>query len=174
MRAEPCQADSLEAASTQLNRLADLSLRGIEHMRRYGALSSIRKVFRFVRGAHSNPHDFTQRRPSAKALHLAPGDLVQVKSAEEIAATLDSEDKLHGLAFLPGMAPFCGRQFRVFKRMETLYQEESGQVRRMKNTVLLEAVYCDGLLMRCDRSCFYFWREAWLRRVSGETSRQKN
>jgi hypothetical protein len=49
--------------------------------------------------------------------------------------------------------------------METLYQEESGKVRRLKNTVLLAGVQCDGLLMRCDRSCYLYWREAWLRRA---------
>ena len=65
------------------------------------------------------------------------------------------------------MQPFCGQRFKVFKRMATLYQEESGHVRRLKDTVLLEDVQCDGLLMKCDRSCYLFWREAWLKRVAG-------
>jgi hypothetical protein len=35
----------------------------------------------------------------------------------------------------------------------------------MKNTVLLDGAICDGWGGKCDRSCFFFWREAWLRRV---------
>jgi hypothetical protein len=32
--------------------------------------------------------------------------------------------------------------------------------------VLLEAVYCPGITFRCDRSCFLFWKEVWLRRAT--------
>jgi hypothetical protein len=43
--------------------------------------------------------------------------------------------------------------------------EHTGEFRRMKNTVLLDGVLCDGWGGACDRSCFFFWREAWLKRV---------
>jgi hypothetical protein len=45
--------------------------------------------------------------------------------------------------------------------------EGSGELRKLQNTVLLEGVMCDGIF-GCDRSCFQFWREAWLRRVPDE------
>jgi len=40
------------------------------------------------------------------------------------------------------------------------------QRRMIKNTVLLESTYCQGKNFNCDRSCFLFWKEVWLRRVS--------
>jgi hypothetical protein len=103
----------------------------------------------------------------AEKLGLQPGDWVQVKSFAEIQQTLDSRGAMRGLRFLPGMLPFCEHRFRVHKRLETLFLEESRQIRKMKNTVLLEDVFCDGSSYHCDRSCFYYWREAWLRKVDG-------
>jgi hypothetical protein len=165
MAPENCQADSLETASKRLARPVDLSLRAIELIRREGLTAAFRKIFRFLRGQPPQIIAGSGAPIIAEALDLVPGDWVEVKPLHEIQETLDAEGKLAGLAFLPGMAAFCGRRFRVFKHMRTMYQEESGIVRRMKNTVLLEGVYCDGLLMRCDRSCFYYWRDAWLRRA---------
>jgi hypothetical protein len=70
------------------------------------------------------------------------------------------------LTFLPEMWSFCGLRFLVHKRLETVFLEESRRVRRMKNTVFLAGVVCSGGVYRCDRSCLYYWREAWLRKVS--------
>ncbi len=96
---------------------------------------------------------------------LQPGDYVQVKSLAEIELTLDSYGATRGLKFLPDMARFCGRRFRVFKRLQTIFLEESRQVRKLKNTVLLENALCDGAEYHCDRSCFYYWREIWLTKL---------
>lgn len=100
------------------------------------------------------------------ALNLLPGELVEIKSEAEILATLDGNKKCKGLFWMPSMRKFCGKQYRVFKRLETILLEATGGVRKIKNTVLLEEVICDGYdFYGCDRSCFYYWREAWLRRV---------
>lgn len=48
--------------------------------------------------------------------------------------------------------------------------ENNGEIRKLKNTVLLDGVMCENLY-GCDRSCFHFWREAWLRRVESRTDR---
>jgi hypothetical protein len=48
--------------------------------------------------------------------------------------------------------------------VERIMLESSGQLRQVENTVLLEGVMCRDLY-DCDRSCFHFWREAWLRRM---------
>ncbi len=63
----------------------------------------------------------------------------------------------------------CGRRFRVQRRLERMFLEESQQVRSLKHTVLLAGVHCGGDGIGCDRQCFYFWREAWLRRVPPES-----
>lgn len=109
---------------------------------------------------------------SGEILGLQPGEWVEVKSEAEVRSTLDSHGRLRGLAFLQGMIPCCGRRFRVYKRLELLFWEESGKQRRMKNTVLLAGSICDGAGIGCDRSCLYFWREAWLCRVPDEPDRQ--
>ncbi len=103
-----------------------------------------------------------------ETLNLRPGELVEVKSLEEILATLDGERRNRGLLWMTGMSRYCGRRYRVHRRVERIMLESNGELRNMKNTVLLEGVMCDGAAFGgCDRSCFHFWREAWLRRVPG-------
>jgi hypothetical protein len=98
-------------------------------------------------------------------LNLQPGEWVEVKSIEEIAQTLDANGKNRGLTFLKEMQRFSGSRFPVYKRLNTVFLEETQHVRTMKNTVLLSGVTCDGMGYGCDRSCLYYWREAWLKRV---------
>jgi hypothetical protein len=105
---------------------------------------------------------------SCGSLGLQSGELVEVKSEREILQVLDGNGATSGLAFLPEMWRYCGRRFRVFKRLDRLLLEDSKQIRRLKDTVLLEGVVCDGVGIGCDRSCFYFWREAWLSRAGEE------
>ena len=107
----------------------------------------------------------TRSNVAVEVLGLQAGDLVEVKSEDEILRTLDAKGKCRGLAFLPDMRAYCGRRLVVHKRLERIYLEESGQIRRMKNTVLLAGATCEGKGIRCDRSCYFYWREAWLRRA---------
>ncbi len=118
-----------------------------------------RLLFRGKRGSAS--------RTSTVGLSLLPSDLVEVKSAREIFATLDGQDKLRGLRFTPEMEKFCGRRFRVYKRLNKIILEATGELRSIKTpTVLLDGVFCDGKAHGgCDRSCFCFWRENWLKKV---------
>jgi hypothetical protein len=100
-------------------------------------------------------------------LNLQPGEFVEVKSKKEIFATLDFQDKLAGLRFNPEMVKFCGRRFKVFKKLDKIIIESTGELRKIRiPTVILEGAYCDGRSHGgCGRSCFCFWREAWLKRV---------
>jgi hypothetical protein len=116
----------------------------------------------------SNPNRSTDKgpQPCDEILNLKPGELVQVKSEEEILTTLDENRKNNGLLWMAGMRRFCGKRFRVYKRLERILLECTEEYRQVKNTVLLEGVICDGKEFHgCDRSCFHFWREVWLRRV---------
>jgi hypothetical protein len=102
-----------------------------------------------------------------EALGLRPGEMVEVKSVEEILDTLDSNRKHRGLLWMTGMRKFCGHRYRVLKNVEKIVLESNGELRKMTNTVILDGVVCDGVeFCGCDRSCFHFWREAWLRRVT--------
>jgi hypothetical protein len=101
-------------------------------------------------------------------LNLQAGEWVEVRSAKEIFATLDKHGKLRGLRFTPEMVKFCGKRLRVYKKLDKIVLEATGELRKIRTpTVLLEGVFCDGKAHGgCDRSCFCFWREEWLKKVS--------
>jgi len=105
--------------------------------------------------------------PVNNSLNLQPGEWVQVKSIDEIFKTLDEKKRYRGLYFMPEMQNFCGKKFRVFKKVERIKLETTGDVRKLKTpTVFLEGVYCNGDIHdRCDRACFHFWKEVWLTRT---------
>lgn len=46
---------------------------------------------------------------------FALGDLVEIRSAEEILAGLDSRGEQDSLQFMPEMLQYCGRTFRIDK-----------------------------------------------------------
>jgi hypothetical protein len=93
---------------------------------------------------------------------------VQVRSIDEISVTLDGKGKYKGLYFMPEMEKFCGKKCKVFKKAEIIKLESTGEVRKLKSpSIFLEGVYCNGERHEgCDRACFHFWREAWLKRIS--------
>lgn len=119
------------------------------------------------RTANSSPFSQKGDMPVKEVLNLQPGELVQVRSLEEIRSTLDENGKYKGLLFMPEMEDFCGKKCRVFKKVRSITLESNGDVRVLKSpTVFLEGVYCDGKRHSdCDRSCLLFWREAWLKRT---------
>jgi hypothetical protein len=104
-------------------------------------------------------------------LGLRPGDLVRVKSYEEILATLDVKLSNRGLTFDAELVPFCGKVYRVSTCVERFVDEKTGQLRWMKTpAVILEGVSCKALYsgqrMFCPRGIHLWWREIWLERVS--------
>jgi hypothetical protein len=100
-------------------------------------------------------------------LGLRPGELVRVKSKEEIAATLDRGGANRGLEFTPLMHHCCGGVFKVKQRVSRIILETTGEMREVRNTVILEGSTCDGRVFfgGCPRHELHFWREAWLTRV---------
>jgi hypothetical protein len=103
-------------------------------------------------------------------LGLQPGDWVQVRSADEIATTLDASGKTRGLWFDTEMLPYCGGIFRVEERIERIVDEHSGRMLELSSDCfVLEGVVCSGERSRrrwfCGREITSYWREAWLRRV---------
>jgi hypothetical protein len=105
---------------------------------------------------------------SFEKLDLEPGELVRVKSKEEIAKTL-REGRNKGLWFDREMLPFCGQVFRVRRRVSRFINEPDGKMVNLKNAVTLEGVVCSGeLSLRrwfCSRAIYSFWRECWLERL---------
>jgi hypothetical protein len=103
----------------------------------------------------------------ATSLGLKAGDMVRVRSREEIEATLDRWGELNGCAFMDDMAQYCDTVQRVFKPVERFMDERDYRMKKVKGLILLEGGICPGHpgLGRCDRSCFYFWREEWLEKI---------
>ena len=101
-------------------------------------------------------------------LNLQPGEWVEVRSIDEISKTLDEKRKYQGVIFMPEMESFCGKKFKVFKKVEVIKFETTGEVRKLKiPPVLLEGVYCNGEFHDgCDRACFHFWMDPWLKRIT--------
>ncbi len=103
-----------------------------------------------------------------ESLSLAPGERVRVKTADQIAQTLNRQGKNRGLAFTVEMLPFCGRTFRVLRRLEKMINEPTRRLIRVEGTVILENVTCDGChILRggCPKNNYHYWREVWLERV---------
>jgi hypothetical protein len=105
-----------------------------------------------------------------KPLDLLPGELVRVKSHEEILATINERNWHGGLYFDVEMVPFCGRTFAVGSRVDRFIDEKTGRMRRLKTpAVILKDVACGSHFskcrMFCPRAIHPWWREEWLERV---------
>jgi hypothetical protein len=101
-------------------------------------------------------------------LNLRVGEFVEVRSAEEILATLDERGMFEALPFMPEMLRFCGKRFRVYRRAEKACDTiDWGVLRRMEDAVHLQGLRCDGSAHGgCQAGCLIYWKEAWLKRAT--------
>lgn len=105
-------------------------------------------------------------------LDLQPGEIVEVRSREEIEATLDDKHAVRGLRFSGEMLPYCGKRARVLARVDRIIDEKTGRMLKLRDCVILEDVWCQGTFRAlCRRKIYTYWRECWLKRVT-ETPRQ--
>lgn len=105
---------------------------------------------------------------------LQEGDLVRVRPIREIVGTLNFRQKLGGCFFLEDMENFCGGEYVVEKKVGHFFDELAYRYYKTSDVVLLRNVCCTGNLplvkYTCNRSCLYFWKEAWLQKInSGKT-----
>ena len=108
-------------------------------------------------------------------LDLAPGEWVEVKSGEEIAATITLAGFNRGMRYDPEMLKYSGNRYRVQQRVDQLIDEKSGKMVRMKSPCIqLENVYCRAEFtpdrLGCPRASNTYWREIWLKRVADSQS----
>jgi hypothetical protein len=89
---------------------------------------------------------------------LLPGAWVEVLHASDIFRTLDANQSLEGLTFMPEMLPHCGRRYRVAMRVDrTCVDPPEFPFRRLDNARSLHG--------GCQLGCIFFWKDAWLRPV---------
>lgn len=100
-------------------------------------------------------------------LDLLADEWVEVRSKEEILATLDMNGQLDSLPFMPEMLEFCGKKLKVFKRAhKTCDTVNDYKGRKLEASVHLDGVRCDGRAHGgCEAGCLIFWKEAWLKRL---------
>jgi len=103
-------------------------------------------------------------------LMLKRGDVVEVRSPDEILATLDDNACRDAMPFMPEMIKYSCKRFTVSHRAEKICDtvREGGppRSRRMRDTVLLDDLRCDGSGHDgCQAGCRIYWNESWLRRV---------
>ncbi|MEO7387368.1 MAG: hypothetical protein ABIX37_10565 [Gammaproteobacteria bacterium] len=102
----------------------------------------------------------------------AVGTWVEVRSPEEIVATLDSQGDNARMPFMPEMLRFAGQRFQVsasaHKTCDTANRTGG---RRVRNAVHLADLRCDGSAHGgCQAECLLFWKSAWLKPVDGPGS----
>jgi hypothetical protein len=104
--------------------------------------------------------------PTAE-LGLRPGELVRIRSRDEILDTLNDDLLNRGLGFEEEMARYCGRTARVRARVERCLDEKTGRLLSMKSPcIILDDLVCEGVYnANCPREFVPFWREIWLERV---------
>ncbi len=169
-----CQSTELAAATTDFppgklgHYLRDVRL-GELTWRRFAFIlwrSLTNRAWRLWRGRDFYQVAGQQTKTLSEELNLKPGEWVEVKSLAEIQATLDAGGCNRGLSFEPEMALYCGRRYRVASPVERIILEKTGEMARLRNTVILDGIACQGLCsMNCPRANFLYWRECWLRRV---------
>jgi hypothetical protein len=120
-----------------------------------------------------------QKTPAA-SLNLQPGELVRVRSYDEILATLNEDSHNRGMYFDPEMVLFCGGTYRVIDRVTRLINEKTGKMQNLKNDcIILGEVVCQACYSKnrrfCPRAIYPYWREIWLERAApGESVTPKS
>jgi hypothetical protein len=99
------------------------------------------------------------------SLKLCVGDWAQVRSREEILATLDEQGRVDGMPFMPEMLSYCGKTLPVFKRAhKTCDTIKYSGTRKVERAVHLLESRCDGSAHGgCEAACSLYWNEAWLK-----------
>ena len=101
------------------------------------------------------------------------GQRVLVRSADEILSTVDDNGTLDGLPFMPEMLNWCGKLFRVQRRVDKT-GVEGHPIRRFpaNDVVVLDGPRCDGSSHGgCKHGCRIYWKQAWLRPVDSDDAR---
>jgi hypothetical protein len=109
------------------------------------------------------PGEKTPRRP----LPVKVGDLIRVRTYEEILETLDKNNRNRGMYFDAEEVPYCGKTYRVRSAVSRIIDERTGRMLTFKNpSLILEGVICQARYsdrrMFCPRAIYSFWRETWL------------
>ncbi|HLO28427.1 MAG TPA: hypothetical protein VK249_04795, partial [Anaerolineales bacterium] len=135
-----CQLPSVPRFSTGLASPSDRSLLGFT--KRLLAVPWNRYVKKWLKQAYytsvrrrGDPARQTAVKDFAPVVPIKNGDMVRVRSREEIASTLDPFKELKGCAFLPDMYQYCGTQQRVLKSMQYFMDERDYKLKKVRGVI---------------------------------------
>jgi len=160
-----CQIKGLEQISEPLGKIE------AAWQLQYKIKRVLKRRFRFIRNWLSRPgsaaYTTTGTGKIASSQPFMAGQSVRVKPREEIQATLDNWSYLKGCAFMEEMWAYCGTNQRILKPVNKFVDERDHRLKKTRGIVFLEGVHCEGTIDygRCDRNCYFFWREEWLEEV---------
>jgi len=108
-----------------------------------------------------------KRKKQDKGPKFSAGEIVQIRTREEISRGLDPLSKHEGCLMMEQMWDYCGKSFKVQKVVNTLLDEYLNKMFNTKTPLyLLEGLICDGIVEsyehQCDRSCYFMWHEDWI------------
>jgi hypothetical protein len=117
------------------------------------------------------PYDASRRDRGAETPELRPGQLVRIRSKEQIARTLGPNGKNKGLWFDREMLVYCGKTARVLRRIDRFVDERTGKMHELRNDCyVLDGIVCSGDRSTgrrfCPRAIYPFWRACWLEPIS--------
>jgi hypothetical protein len=106
-------------------------------------------------------------RTPKETLDLQPGELVEVRSKEEIFETLDQGNFNRGLRFDVEALRYCGKRARVLRRVSKIIDDATGKMIHIRgDCIVLDGFVCVAdYHQNCPRAIWQYWREIWLRRV---------
>jgi hypothetical protein len=178
-----CQLQVLPAAGTEFTYLEKLHMRLCQRV--HYLLVTLHKLWdnpKLVLHKAQRVLGLARRRiaspsgdPVALPLGLQPGERVRVKPGADIRATLDGHGRYEGLGYMSAtMDRYCGGTYTVLRRVDRFFDERTQRMLKLKNTVILDEVYCEPepqaeeRIAGCNRMCFLFWKEAWLERIGSD------
>lgn len=101
---------------------------------------------------------------------LCAGDWVEVRSRDEILASLDKDGRLEGLPFMPEMLEYCGKRVRVSSSAHKTCGPIQGNYLALQTRNIVHlGNRCDGKAHGgCQNACQIFWHAAWLKSASND------
>lgn len=159
-----------EETSKQICQVMTYPVQGKESLVEFArrrTLVLLRRVMKIYRNWMRPQSDDTAAATAAsRVVELEKGDLVRVRSLEDIKQTLDYRGFTKGCMFMGQMAQFCDHEFQVAGKVVKFFDEARCRTLKCKNLVVLDGVYCNGESVGgCDRKCFLFWRAEWLEKI---------
>ena len=132
--------------------------------------TSLHRLFYGTGSPHVRPTIPLGKPTPEVRIDLKPGELARVRPLDEIAKTLNANNRNRGLSFNPEMSPYCGGTFKVERRVTRIVDEKTGSMLTMKGPcIMLEGVRCSARYhpeaLLCRRRIPQYFREAWLDRA---------